>query len=241
MPNQRPSLHRWSWLIVAVASGIAVHLLKWRLASAGASEEVATWPSAAAAATVAAPRLPSGAIPSASSTLVAASIDAIPGGLTPDQWQTLQQRVEPGPLHDRELARIVDFLEFQRRVASLRESRGDAQAAGKRRLLASQIDAGIAAHLALHEISGAEAMLLETAVLEETEPDAARRAQRLADWALAWTNQHPPENDPRVAEYRRQEAAAVAAWQSGAGSQRDPAQLARQLQQLQSAVFDPQP
>lgn len=240
MPNQRRSLHRWSWLIVAMALGIAALLLEWRLASAGAIAAATAWPSAGS--TVAtAPRASSGAISLRPSTAVAARIDAIPGGLTPDQWQTLQQRVEPGPLHDRELARIVDFLEFQRRVVSLRESRGDAQAAGKRRLLASQIDAGIAAHLALHEISGAEAMLLKTAVLDETEPDVARRAQRLTDWALAWTHQHPPEDDPRVAEYQRQEAAAVAAWQSGPMSQRDPARLARQLQQLQSAVFDPQP
>jgi len=240
MPNRRRSLHRWSWGLAAVALVSAGIFLKWRLASASANEATTAWtavPRPVRAASAAdARRIPSRA---ADATVPAAG--AAPAGLTEDQWQTLQQRVEPGPQHDRELARIVDFLEFQRRVVALRESRGDADAAARRRLLATQIESGIATHLALREISGPEAMLLEAASLDEMEPDPARRAQRLADWGRNWTNEHPPENDPRVAEYQRREAAAVAAWQSGPVSQRDPAQLARRLQQLQSAVFDPQP
>lgn len=247
MPNQRRSLRRSSGVIAAVAVVVAGLLLKWWLASASVNQEGAasmsaevpgpTMAASAAAASQAASRSTAFERAAASATSAA----AIPGGLTADQWQTLQQRVEPGPLHDREVARIVDFLEFQRRVVRLRELRGDPGAAGERRALALQIDAGIATHQALQEISGSEALLLKTAVLAETEPDPAQRVHRLAEWRRDWTNGHPPENDPRVAEYQRQEAAAVAAWQSGPPSQRDPARLARQLQQLQSAVFDPQP
>jgi hypothetical protein len=240
MPNRRRSLHRWSWGLAAVALVGAGIFLKWRLASASANEETTAWTAVPRPARTA-PALDASHVPPRLADAMAPSAGAAPAGLTEDQWQTLQQRVEPGPQHDRELARIVDFLEFQRRVVALRESRGDAGAAARRRLLAAQIESGIATHLALREISGPEATLLEAAALDEIEPDPARRAQRLADWGRDWTNAHPPESDPRVAEYQRREAATVAAWQSGPASQRDPAQLARRLQQLQSAVFDPQP
>ena len=227
------------------AASIAALFLAWRLVPASANGEGAAPGDAAGTPTAIAG---DGSVSASSRTLAgaratapAASEAALPAGLTADQWQTLQQRVEPGPEHDREVARIVDFLEFQRRVVRLRELLGDPGAAGERRPLARQVDAGIATHLALNEISASEAMLLKTAVLAEIEPDPAQRAQRLADWQRGWANDHPADKDPRVAEYQRQEAAAVAAWQSGPPSQRDPAQLARQLQRLQSAVFDPQP
>lgn len=243
MPNQRRLPHRSKWAIVAAAAVFAGVFLAWRMVPASANQQGAA-PAPDPAPVDSAPaagRAASRASALARTTALAASGAGIPGGLTADQWQTLQQRVEPGPRHDREVARIVDFLEFQRRVVRLRELRGDPDAAGERRPLALQIDAGIATHLALHEISASEAMLLETAVLAETEPDPTQRVQRLEAWRRAWAAGHPPENDPRIAEYRRQEAAVVAAWQSGPPSQRDSARLARRLQQLQSAVFDPQP
>jgi hypothetical protein len=244
MPNRRRSFHRSRWVLAAAAVSVAGLVLTWRMVPASANQEGVP-PTQASAGAVA---LAAAASPAASrapavarATATAASGVEPPGGLTADQWQTLQQRVEPGPLHDREVARIVDYLEFQRRVVRLRELRGDPGAAGERRSLALQVDAGIATHLALHEISASEAMLLETAVLAETEPDPTQRVQRLEAWRRAWAAEHPPENDPRIAEYRRREAAVVAAWQSGPPSQRDPARLARQLQQVQAAVFDPQP
>ena len=169
----------------------------------------------------------------------AAGATAFPGGLSAAQWQTLQARVDPGPQHDREVARIADLLEFQHRVARLRELRDDPGAAAERHTLARQVDAGIATHLALRETSGGEAVLLKTAVLAELEPDPAQRARALDAWRSDWAGAHPPEADPRVADYQRREAAAVAAWQSRPASQRDPVQLARQLQQLQVAVFNP--
>ena len=169
----------------------------------------------------------------------AAGTPLFPGGLSAAQWQTVQERVEPGPQHDRELARIADLLEFQRSATRLRALRDDPGAAAERRALARRIDAGIATHLALRETSGGEAVLLKTAALAELEPDPARRADELEAWRRDWLDAHSPESDPRVADYQRREAAAVAAWQSGPASQRDPVRLARQLQQLQIAVFNP--
>jgi pyruvate/2-oxoglutarate dehydrogenase complex dihydrolipoamide acyltransferase (E2) component len=168
-----------------------------------------------------------------------ANANANPGGLTAEQWRTVQDGVEPGPRHDREVARIASLLEFQRTVARLRELRGDDRAADERRRLAAEIDAGIEAHLALRETSGPEAVLLKTAVLLELEHDPARRAERLDAWKREWAAGHPPEDDPRVAEYQRREAAIVSDWLARPPSQRDAVDLARRLQQVQVAVFNP--
>jgi hypothetical protein len=162
-----------------------------------------------------------------------------PGGLSATQWQTISDRIEPGPEHDRELARIASLMEFKHSVERLRDLRGDAGAADERRRLAREIDAGIEAHLALRETTGAEAVLLKSAVLDETVADPAQRAAQLQAFRQKLASANPPESDPRVAAYQRQEAAIVAEWQSRPASQRDPVALARRLQQLQVAVFNP--
>jgi len=226
MPESSRSVRRGMVAVAGVVAILAAGIV-WQGWSAPAraqapSASVHAAQPAAAAASSQAPREPAG-----------------PGGLSQAQWRTIQDRVEPGPQHDRELARIADLLEFQRHVARLRELRGDPAAVDERRALARGIDAGIATHLALREITGGEAVLLETAALAELEPDSALRARRLEAWRSDWLSAHPPAVDARVAEYQRQEAAAVASWQSGPASQRDPAELARRLQRLQVAVFDP--
>jgi len=168
-----------------------------------------------------------------------AAVDARPPGrLSAAQWRTISDRIEPGPGHDSELARIASLLAFQDSVARLRELRDDPAAADERRRLAREIDAGIELHLARREATGPEAMQLKTAVLAELEPDASARLSQLQAFRQRISAENPPANDPRVAAYQRQEAAIVAEWQSGPESQRDPAVLARRLQQLQVAVFD---
>jgi hypothetical protein len=226
----RPAPRRKGLVALVIAAVGAVVAWTWwgaPLTAAGGATR-ATAPEPAAAPAVVATRTAD----------VASAPSAWPGGLSAGQWARVESSVDPGPDHDRELARIADLLEFRRDVARLRELRGDSSAAGERLALARAIDAGIGTHLALREVTGGEAALLKTAPLAELEPDPTRHASDLEAWRRDWMDAHPPESDPRVAEYQRREAAVVAAWQSGPPSQRDPVQLARRLQQLQVAVFD---
>ncbi len=180
----------------------------------------------------------------ATATTAAGRAASSPAGLTASQWQAISARIDPGPGHDAEMARIGALLEDQRRVARLRDLRDatDPASVAERRALAVQLDAGLEGHLALREITGPEAVQLKTAVLADLAPDPAQRAQRLQAWQQAWSGAHPPAvADPRVADYQRQEAAVVADWQSRPAAQRDPAELARRLQRLQVAVFNPGP
>jgi hypothetical protein len=207
-PEKQPVLNRRTGAFVAlggVATAVAlVVALAWPLAETTPGPVDAA--SAFDAALDAAP--PAARAPSTPSD-AASQANAFPGGLTAEQWGTVLARVDPGPQHDREVARIAGLLEFQRSVARLRALRGDDGATDERRRLAREIDAGIEAHLALGETSGPEAVLLKTATLIELEPDPAQRAARLDTWKRTWAAAHPPESDPRVAEYQRREAAVV--------------------------------
>ena len=55
-----------------------------------------------------------------------------PGRLSSAQWRTISDRIEPGPGHDRELARIASLMAFQDDVMRLRELRDDPGAAQER-------------------------------------------------------------------------------------------------------------
>jgi hypothetical protein len=122
----------------------------------------------------------------------------LPGGLDAAQWQKISDSIAAGPEHDRELARIANLMEFRRAVGRLRELRGDPAAADERRRLAREIDAGIELHLALRESTGAEAVMLKSAVLEETVADPAQRTAQLEAFRQKLAQANPPERDPRV-------------------------------------------
>ena len=244
MPDSRPTRRNFGPLAMAVALivlvGIGILGAAWVPHGATTSAATATVTSEAAQRATAdtpsaSPRSAApGATPDPSGRLQAHP----PGRLTAAQWGTISDRIEPGSGHDGELARIASLLVFQDRVARLRELRDDPSAQDERLRLAREIDAGIELHLARREATGPEAVQLKTAVLLELEPDAAARASQLAAFRQRIQDANPPASDPRVAAYQRQEAAIVADWQSVPASQRDPAVLARRLQQLQIAVFD---
>jgi hypothetical protein len=226
-----------------LARGLAVGTLIAGLGVVGA-----LWAShrhASAAASAVSAREPAGTASSgddAAAAIAAASPASAsaptPGHLSAAQWRVISERIEPGPDHDRELARIASLMAFQDNVARLRALRGDPGAADERRRLAREIDAGIELHLARREATGPDALQLKAAVLAEIEPDVAARAAQLEAFRQGLEAANPPARDPRVVAYQRQEAAIVAEWQSGPASRRDPAELARRLQQLQVAVFD---
>jgi hypothetical protein len=237
MALPRSTRRRVAWILALALLLVAAATAGARWVSLRQGGEQAAVPASGAgdvkhAADSAGADAPRGAAPAASS-------GRYPGGLGASQWQTISDRIEPGPEHDRELARIGNLMEFEHSVERLRDLRGDPAAADERRRLAREIDAGIEAHLALRETTGAEAVLLKSAVLDETVADPAQRAAQLEAFRQQLASANPPERDPRVADYLRQEAAIVADWQSHPASQRDPVALARRLQQLQVAVFNP--
>ena len=165
---------------------------------------------------------------------------SIPGGLSAAQWQTPRcPRIEPGPEHDRELARIACLSSSSAGVARFRELHGDPRGGGRATPAGARDRRRHRAHLALRETTGAEAVLLKTRRARRARPDAALREAQLEAFRRRLAAANPPGSDPRIAEYHRQEAAIVADWQSAPASQRDPVELARRLQQLQIAVFNP--
>ncbi|MCW7540384.1 hypothetical protein OOT46_21355 [Aquabacterium sp. A7-Y] len=162
--------------------------------------------------------------------------DSAPPGVSPEQWQQLQDRLRDHPEREREIARLTDYLAYVHTMERFRLARSEAAPAGALRPLARRLDAGLDQRLARGELSLGEARLLKAALLQVLQPDAKQREAALALWI---EQQAPPPAaaDPRAETFRRQETALVLAWQALPPAQRDPQELQAQLDRLRQSVF----
>jgi hypothetical protein len=171
--------------------------------------------------------------------------DGRPADFSPQDWTALKQAMAKTANPRAELDRVVRYLRFQKGFAqwqALREASGDE---ALRHKLASRLLEQVPERLKQGEMTYGEAMVLNSALLEDLEPDDAQRKQRLeqAQAALnASTNrQEDVEQAMRdaamLSEYKRREAAIVAAFQTLPEEQRDQAQLSRDLDAARLAVY----
>ncbi|MFT3857060.1 MAG: hypothetical protein QM742_06020 [Aquabacterium sp.] len=92
--------------------------------------------------------------------------------------------------------------------------------------------------LAQAEVTYGEAVLLQTALLADIEPNEALRQHLLEQWQAKLNAAAPPAAvDTLFPEYKRREAAIVAAYQALPESRRDPAQLSKDLDAARIAVY----
>lgn len=167
---------------------------------------------------------------------------APPAGVTPEQWQQLQQALANHPAREAELARVGEYLAFQNRFNRFQQLRQQPDAApAELATLARALDAELPQRLARRELGAGEARLLKMALLQVLQPDDTLRQAALAAWAdtearLAAGRTAP---DPRDATWQQQQAAAVAAWQALPEAQRDPRALEQQLETLRQAIYGP--
>ena len=205
-------------LLAALAAGVGIAL--WR---APKTIEV---PDAPASPSVEAPVAPT---PSPRPRAMPAPPDmaAVPPGLSAGQWAALQAELAGRP---DELRRVVAYLGFAADMQRWRAGSGD------RAALARRLDAGLDDRLRQRELSAGEARLIKAALLEQIEPDPARRAAALARWESQWAAP-PVQRSAAEAEFQRRQAEIVAAWQALPAARRDPKALERQLDALRVAMF----
>lgn len=164
--------------------------------------------------------------------------DPVPAGLGAEQWQQVQAALADHPQRDAELRRIAAFLQLQGRVQAFAEARQRGATRSELAALARPLQAELPRHLALGELSAPEALRLQAALLEVTEPDTAAANQALADWRARHLSRPTGEapHDPREVAFAQAQQAALATWQAGGGQ--DPQALERDLERLRSAHFD---
>lgn len=166
-----------------------------------------------------------------------------PHGLSPEQWQQLQQALADHPQRDAEMARIGAYMQYMgtaQRFRQLREQAADAAPGEELQALARTLESGMQKHLDRGELTAGEALLLRSATLQVLEPDSARRQQALALWQQGVASlQAARTPDEREAAFAQQQAALVAQWSAQPAAQRDPRALEAQLEALRQSIFNP--
>ncbi|MDX9842120.1 MAG: hypothetical protein RBT42_00025 [Aquabacterium sp.] len=168
-----------------------------------------------------------------------------PPDFSAQEWTTLLSATADAPHPQRELARLVSYLRFQKGFAQWQALQNSPDIAGRHRL-AEQLLSQLPERVRQGEMGAGEVTLLQQALLVDLVPDEAERQQRLALVQADLAQAMPPadtaqqaQDEARRNEYKRREAAIVADFQSRPEAQRNPAQLEAALEEARRAVYAP--
>lgn len=169
--------------------------------------------------------------------------DGRPSDFSPQDWAALKDAMSKTAKPEAELQRVVAYLRFQKAFAQWQALR-DASDMARRQQLASQLVAQIPERLRQGEVTLGEALMLETALWTDLEPDEARRKVRLEEVQGVLASAAPQPDAAQqsheaalLAEYKRREAAIVLEYQSRPEAQRDQAWLEAQLDAARRSVY----
>lgn len=169
--------------------------------------------------------------------------DGRPSDFSPQDWAALKDAMSKTAKPEAELQRVVAYLRFQKAFAQWQALR-DASDMARRQQLASQLVAQIPERLRQGEVTLGEALMLETALWTDLEPDEARRKVRLEEVQAVLASAAPQPDAAQqsheaalLAEYKRREAAIVLEYQSRPEAQRDQAWLEAQLDAARRSVY----
>jgi hypothetical protein len=226
-----------AWLAAAAAG-----LMLARLAAPGETLAPASSPLGPVPGTASAYRAAVDAAPAQPAQPAGPSVQP-PHGLSPEQWQQLQQALADHPQRDAEMARIGAYMAYMNTAQRFRELRQ--QAAGTPpgealQGLARTLESGLQDHLDRGEMTAGEALLLRSATQEVLQPDSALRQQALTLWQQGLASAQAARTpDPRETAFAQQQAALVAKWSALPAAQRDPRALEAQLESLRQGIFNP--
>lgn len=95
--------------------------------------------------------------------------------LSNEEWAALREATQGQPNGHGELQRLVEFARFQKGFERWQNLREQPKTEEDRRALARELLAAVPEHLKRQEMMAGEALLVQTALLEDAEPDPARR------------------------------------------------------------------
>lgn len=170
--------------------------------------------------------------------------DGRPSDFTMEEWATLKDAVKQADNPQAELARVRDYLRFQKGFGQWQTLQASPDTA-RRHQLAQQLLDQLPERLRQGEMNAGEFAIVQQALLLDLVPDEAQRKQRIAQLqaSLAAVTPQGDTDQQRheaaaLAEYKRREAAIVADYQTRPEAQRNPGQLEEALEAARRAVYD---
>lgn len=95
--------------------------------------------------------------------------------LSNEEWAALREATQGQPNGQGELQRLVEYARFQKGFERWQNLREQPKTEEQRRELARELLAAVPEHLKRQEMMAGEALLVQTALLEDAEPDPVRR------------------------------------------------------------------
>lgn len=255
MRRVRPSivdLTKKQTAAAAAAVAVSLAVLGWWVVqhskgdgAAAGSVTVAQGPTASPFAT-----LPAGAQLPAEPAAATASQPALaqPGiALSAEELAALKEAVKDQPNAAAEFERLKHYAMFQKRFERWQMLK-QGPLTDERRGLAQQMLNEVPEHLQRREMMAGEALMLNIALLEDVEPDQARREARIAQYKAyleAQANQpdeaesiQRAEDERKLNEYNRRAKVVQDQYLRLPEAQRDPKAYADQLDAIRKEVYD---
>jgi hypothetical protein len=169
--------------------------------------------------------------------------DGRPSDFSPDDWAALKEAMAKTPNPRAEMSRVVKYLRFQKGFEQWQSLDASADL-GKRHQLAQRLLEQVPERLQQSEVTYGEAMLIQSALLADLEPNEALRKQKL-EALQEQLKAASPQVDPQQAardedlerEYKRREAAIVSDYQSRPEAQRNHEKFEQDLDAARRAVW----
>jgi hypothetical protein len=170
--------------------------------------------------------------------------DGRPADFSPEDWKNLKETVGKAPNGAQELARVANYLRFQRAFTQWQElsERGTPE---QRRPLAEKLLQTVPERLKQSEVTMGEALMLAAVLYNDIEPDEAARTTKL-DAFRAQLEAVAPKQDQAaemreancLAEYKRREAVIQQDYLSQPEGQRDHKKFETDLDAAHKAVYE---
>lgn len=242
--NEHPRRTRWRMVAAVVVPGVAALLAVLsdthgplpKVAKAGPPTSRALAvpnPSQASAGKSAQPAAPLAAAPVAADS---PSLD-VPS----EEWQKVSAALSATPEGRQQLARVHQWLSFQHGVQRWEAMRQASAESPQRLVLAQQLMDDVPTHLSRAEITGPEALALESQLAQDIVPDPTTRVVYLQTQLRVLQTAQPnadAQDQERLAAYKVQETAITSRWLAQPPAQRDPQRLVAQLDAVRTQVFD---
>lgn len=163
-----------------------------------------------------------------------------PADLPEHDWNALKGALSKHvPNAEAEAARVVDYLQYQKRFEYWQTTEGD-KSAKERASLAQALLDEIPARLAKGEFTAAEAVLMNTVLITESEPNETLRQQRITAMQEQLLKMAPPQDNEKLVieaerqtEQKRLLATTFAEWRSKPEASRTQAALEAALAEAQ--------
>lgn len=169
--------------------------------------------------------------------------DGRPSDFTPEDWAALKGAMSKTANPRAELDRIVKYLRFQKGFEQW-QSLQDGPDVVTRHQLAERLLEQVPERMRQGELTMGEALMLESALLADVEPNEEVRKQKLEKAQALLTASAPQPSAAQLAhdaalqtEYKRREAAILADYQARPETQRNPNKLSEELEAARRAVY----